>query len=371
MIAKLLILCSIILLTPLLSLGQKDWVKILKDNITPKVFTEAYFATNALNIESNERPEYFYNHKRLNEIGLNSAIIGFDFDYRSVRSSISFIAGNYATYNIKEPPGLKHIYEANFGVKLLKHHDLWLDVGVMESNLGFESVVSSANRTMTRSLMAESSPYYLNAAKLNYTSHNEKWLFELIFSNGWQKMTAGRPTFGHTIQFHPKEKWTINSSSFIGQVRKPDGNFFYYYNRFFHNFYIQREAEITQFTIGVDYGMDRQNPTLPPETWNAYIAQFTYNFNDKISSTLRGEYFNNIRIAQIIQNTNVATPGSIWGASINLDIQLHKLVKLRLETRYAQNQITYNFFPGPYPNYTGPQNSIYLGTSLSIDLWNH
>ena len=355
----------------LFSFGQKDWGEILRDNITPKLFTEAYYSTNALNIEVNERPDYFYNYKKLNELGLNTAIIGFDFDYRRVRSSISFIGGNYATYNIQEPDGLKHIYEANVGYKLLKHHNLWLDAGVMESNLGFESVVSSSNTTMTRSLLAESSPYYLNAVKLSYTTYAKDWLFEVLLSNGWQKMTAGRPSLGHTIQFYPNDHWTVNSSSFIGEVRKPIGNNFKLYNRFFHNFYVQYEGEKTQFVIGVDYGFDRDKPTLPTESWEAYIGQFTYCFNDKISSTIRGTYFRQIGRAQLIEYATSPIPSSIWSSSVTIGIQLHELIKLKLEAWYSRNQITYGFFPGPPNYYYGPEESLFLGTSISIDLWNH
>ena len=36
--------------------------------------------------------------------------------------------------------------------------------------------------------MAESSPYYLNAEKLRYTTKIKKWEIELLLSNGWQQM---------------------------------------------------------------------------------------------------------------------------------------------------------------------------------------
>lgn len=367
---NLLATSFLIITINLLSFGQDDWGKILKENITPKLFTEVYYSTNALDIEVNERPDYFYNYKKLNELGLNSAIIGFDFDYRRVRSSISFIGGNYATYNIQEPDGLKHLFEANAGYKLLKHHDLWLDAGIMESNLGFESVVSSSNPTMTRSLLAESSPYYLNAVKLSYTTYDEDWLFEVLLSNGWQKMTDGRPSLGHTIQFYPNDQWTVNSSSFIGGVKEPKGNSFKLYNRFFHNFYVQYEGEKAQFVVGVDYGFDRDKPTNPTQDWEAYIVQFTYCFTDKISSTIRGTYFRNIGRAQLNNYLPSSTSSSIWSSSLNIGIQLHELIKLKLEASYSRNQITYGFFPGP-PNYQyGPEESLFLGTSVSIDLWN-
>lgn len=373
MIVKLLILCSIISFFSLLSLGQKDWGEILKDNITPKAFAEVYYGTEVFEPEKSKRPDFIYNYKRLNELGLNSAVIGFDFDYRRVRSSISFIAGNYATYNLSsEPQGLNHIYEANFGYKLLKHHNFWLDVGVMESNLGFEGVISSTNNTMTRSLLAESSPYYLNAAKLSYKTFNKKWEFELLLSNGWQKMTNGNPSLGHTLKFHPNENWTINSSSFVGSILFPDniGSTFYtVHDRFFHNFYVQRETEKSSLTVGFDYGLDYLKSYATYGTWLAGIAQYAYSFNKKLSSTVRLEYFYDYN--KYVTNVPLAYL-DIIGLSANIDLQLHELITLRVECRYFQNRDNIFLQYGSQSYITGFSNqNIYVGSSLSIDLWNH
>ena len=355
--------------------GQNDWSKIIKENTTPKAFAEAYWGIDVFNTNTNLRPDFLYNHKRLNEVGLNSVILGADFDYRRVRSSISFIAGNYATYNIIEPPGLNQIYEANFGYKLLKYQELWLDIGVMESNLGFESVIGTSNRTMTRGLLAESSPYYLNAAKLGYTSHNEKWHLELLASNGWQRMTSGQTSFGHTIQYHPNEKWTINSSSFIGDVRVQIDYPWLQYpaytlnERIFHNFFVKRETDRTSLVLGADFGRDRTSNNKIVN-WEAYVVQFSYGFTEKISATLRGEYFSDPN--EVISIYPGYSTLDVLGASFNLDLQLHDLIQLRLEARYLRNrESSIGIFPFPDPYMNVPMEFLLIGTSISIDLWNH
>ncbi len=372
---KTLITISLSIIINSFLYGQKDWSKIIKNNTTPKAFAEAYWGINAFDTDSKNRPDFLYNHKKMNEIGLNTAIIGADFDYRRVRSSISFIAGNYATFNINEPAGLNNIYEANFGYKILKYHDLWLDVGVMESNLGFESVIGTSNQAMTRGLLAESSPYYLNAAKLGYTTHNEKWHFELLASNGWQKITFGHPSFGHTIQYHPNKKWTINSSSFIGQLRVqidyPWSEYptFTVNERIYHNFYAKRETDKTSLIFGADFGRDE---TLNNKiaNWQAYIAQFSYSFTEKISATIRGEYFSDP--SEVISIYPGYSFLDIFGLSANIDFQLHELIQLRLEGRYMQNRETsVGIFPSPNLYVDAPMEFLFIGSSISIDLWNH
>ena len=374
---KILIYIIIISFVNSFLFGQKDWGKIIKNHTTPKAFAEVYYGLNVINPGDSQRPDFFFNHKNLDEIGLNSAIFGFDFDYRRVRSSISFIAGNYATFNLSaEPRGLNNIYEANFGYKVLKHHDLWLDIGVMESNLGFESVISTTTNAMTRSLLAENSPYYLNAAKLGYTTFDERWKFELLVSNGWQTMTNGNLSFGHTIQFHPNKRWTLNSSSFIGKIVQPifpGSNNIANYNRLFHNFYFQRETEKSTITVGFDAGVDIGEINNFTRSWRAFIGQYAHKLSEKLTVIFRGEYFSDP------SETVAVLPGvgavDAFGFSINTDYQIHEIIHFRLEARYIYNT-------PPTPPAIGPpigidpllgfrQEYLFLGTSLSIDLWNH
>jgi hypothetical protein len=50
------------------------------------------------------------------------------------------MVGTYPQYNLaSEQPLLKNIYEANIGVKISKKHNLWIDMGIMPSHIGFES----------------------------------------------------------------------------------------------------------------------------------------------------------------------------------------------------------------------------------------
>lgn len=81
---------------------------------------------------------------------------------------------------------LQHIYESNIGISLNKKNNLWLDAGIFGSHIGFESAISKDCWTLTRSLFAENSPYYLSGTKLTYNP-NEHWEFAVIICNGWQR----------------------------------------------------------------------------------------------------------------------------------------------------------------------------------------
>jgi hypothetical protein len=91
---------------------------------------------------------------------------------------------NYAA----ESGVLKNIYEANVGVKISKHKNLWIDAGILPSHIGFESAVSKDCFTLTRSMQAENSPYFESGAKISYTSDNGKWFVSGLVLNGWQRI---------------------------------------------------------------------------------------------------------------------------------------------------------------------------------------
>ena len=70
-------------------------------------------------------------------------------------------AGTYMNANYAaEPEYLKNIYEANAGIKISKNENLWIDVGILPSHIGFETAIRKDNWTLTRSMVAENSPYY-------------------------------------------------------------------------------------------------------------------------------------------------------------------------------------------------------------------
>lgn len=80
---------------------------------------------------------------------------------------------------------LKHVYEAYAGFRPFAK--AWLDLGIFGSHIGFESAISKDNRTLTRSIMADNSPYYESGARLTYEVDPKLTLTGLVL-NGWQNI---------------------------------------------------------------------------------------------------------------------------------------------------------------------------------------
>jgi hypothetical protein len=267
------------------------------------------------------------------------------------------MAGTYVNRNLAHEPGtLRNIFEANVGVKLLKNKSLWLDVGVMPSHIGFESAIGMDCKNMTRSIVADNTPYYESGAKLSYETDNEKWLFSLLFLNGWQRIQRvpgnQKPSFGHQVQWKPKKGITLNSSSFIGSVA-PD---ILQQKRYFHNFYLEHAfKEHWGYILGFDIGLEHFQqeslmhyfyvPTLI--TWFDLSPAFTLSY--------RFEYFRDMN-AVILQTEN-----EIFGTSANLDYRITDNCLLRAEYRH------FNSSSAIFANNNIPSRlNTYLGMSIAV-----
>jgi len=140
--------------------------------------------------------------------------------------------------NLSSEPGLlKHLFEANAGVKISKNRNLWLDAGVMPSHIGFESAISKDCWTPTRSILAENTPYYENGIRLSQTSKNEKVYASMFLLNGWQRTRILQsnliPSLGTQISYKPTSALSINWGTFLGNM-KPDSIIQW---RYLNNFY--------------------------------------------------------------------------------------------------------------------------------------
>lgn len=340
--------------------------------LTVSGFIEMYYGYDFQDPENKRRPSFLYNHTRHNELNLNLGLVKLNYNNERVRGNIGLMVGNYVTENLSaEPLAMRNIFEANIGVKLLKKHDFWLDVGVMESNLGFESVIGPKNWLMTRSLLAENSPYYLNAAKLTYTTKNEKLMVSGLFSNGWQIMIDGYPSVGHQLQWHPTKKWTVNSSSFIGRANLPSNNSFVpgpLKQRYFHNFYLKYESQkfgfIASFDLGIDQDIENSENI---QNWIAAAVVTKLSLTNRLAISARGEILNDPDgSVALFSNTPFLNENNSViniGASLNFDYQIHELLLWRVECRAFSNKYpTYRYNDIP------TTSNYFIGTSLSLKI---
>lgn len=333
-------------------------------SLTISGYTEAYYTYDFNKPADNNRPGFIYSHSRHNEFNLNLGFIKANYTAERVRANIVLAAGTYMNANYAAEPGvLKNIFEANAGIKISKKKNLWIDAGIMPSHIGFESAVSKDCWNLTRSILADNSPYFEAGAKITYTSDNGNWLLSGMALNGWQRITrvSGNSlmSWGTQIQYKPSSKILLNYSTFIG-TDKPDNARL---NRLFHNFYgIFNITDKFGITGGFDIGMEEKTPGSDNKnTWYSPVLILKYAFNNKWAIAARGEYYSDED--GVIIATNIPNGFKTTGFSLNVDHNPFKNVLVRMELRNLSSKD--NIFTKP----AGATNSnTFFTSSIAVSL---
>ena len=307
---------------------------IAKSPLTFSGYLDVYYAFDLDNPDDHLRPGFMYSFNRHNEFNINLAMVKLNFSKEKLRANIGLMAGTYASANLaSEPLALRYVYEANAGIKLSKSKNLWLDAGIMPSHIGLESAIGRDNWTLSRSILADNSPYYESGAKLGYTSANGKWFLSGMVLNGWQRIARptgnNSPAFGHQITWKPSTKITLNSSSFVGND-KPDS---VAQMRVFHNFYsVFQLSDRIGAALGFDIGAEKPaNGGNAYNIWYSPLAIVRAQLTDRLTLAARGEYY--VDPNGVILPTGTTNGFRTLGYSLNADVAILDNVLWRIEGR--------------------------------------
>lgn len=297
-------------------------------------YVEAFYQYDFNKPTDNNRPGFIYSHNRHNEFNLNLGFLKGSYNAERVRANLAIAAGTYMNANYAAETGvLKNVLEANAGLKISKEKNLWIDAGIFSSHIGFESAISKDCWTLTRSIMAENSPYFESGAKLTYTSNNNKWILSGLVLNGWQRIKRvdanSLMSYGTQIQYKPNSNTTLNYSTFIG-TDKPDSARLW---RYFHNLYGSFNVT-SKFGIiaGFDIGSEQKTKLSKDfNVWYSPVLILKYAVTPKWTVAARGEYYADEKGVIIASGTPNGFKTA--GYSVNVDYAPIPNAVIRLELK--------------------------------------
>lgn len=311
-------------------MAQNDSIPV----VTFSGYMETYYTYDFANPSSHNRPGFIYSHNRHNEFNLNLGFIKAAYQKNNVRANLALATGTYMNANLaSEQAVMKNVFEANAGIRLSAKNKIWLDAGVFSSHIGFESAISKDCWNLTRSILADNSPYYESGIKLSYSSANDKWFLAALILNGWQhiKRPDGNNSIavGHQLTYKPNSKLTLNSSSFVGND-KPDS---VKRMRYFHNFYAQVQLSsklgcIAGFDIGAEQKMKGSSDY---SVW--YSPVLILKLNTGTSGALAGRIEYYYDADGVIISTATANGFRTFGYSLNYDHAIRENILWRIEAR--------------------------------------
>lgn len=282
-------------------------------------YNDVFYTFDIAQPKTIKRQDFFYNYNRHNEITLNFGYIKAGLIHSKYRANFALQAGTYVNDNYDASLGaLRQVFESNIGISLDKKNKLWLDAGIFASHIGFESAIGIDNWNLTRSIVAENSPYYLSGLKLNYKP-NTKWEHSLLLTNGWQKIQRAPynnfPSIGSQIKYTFNEDNSFNWSTFLtseypDSIRKI---------RTYHNLFTQfKTSKKLAFILGLDFGFE-QTKKNSQDFYYLYspILMSRYKINKKWYWANRIEYYQDMSnvIVKLKSNQGFRT----YGFSTNFD----------------------------------------------------
>lgn len=322
-----------------LILGLNFFSKVvIADSIPSPIVVSAYFdlyyAYDFNQPGNHIRLPFAYSYNRHNEPNLNLGFMKGACQTKRFRANLALMAGSYSMDNLAAEPGLlKHILEANIGLKLSKTKNLWLDAGIFPSHIGFESAISKDCWNLTRSMVADNTPYYESGLKLSSISKNEKWTFSFLVLNGWQRIrlikSALLPAVGHQLTWKPFANTTLNSSSYIGNEGKDSAIRMRYYHNFYGIFQLHKSLG---FTLGFDVGAQQSESNGNRYfTWFSPVLVTRYTPFRRLALALRTEFFSDSR--GMVIATHTPNGFQTWSYSLNFDYFLKENLVWRIEGR--------------------------------------
>ena len=317
--------------------AQQDSTWLAKPDVFISAFADVFYIYDAGLPQSSQRQTFLYNHNRHNEFNLNLAYIQCGLRHHKYRAQLTLQSGTYAADNYAVEPGvLRHIFEGYAGLSLNKKNNLWLDAGILPSHMGFESASSMDNATLTRSLVAENSPYFLSGVRLTYTP-GEKWEMAGLMINGWQRIQRvpgnSLPSFGTQILYRPSEKIALNWSTFAG-TDDPDST---RRMRYFHNFYGKFQiSDHIMFITGFDAGIQQtERSSSQYHMWFGPVFIGQYAFSKILKTAVRTEFYQDKN--GVIIPRESPSGFQTTGLSINLDYTPAPYIMCRVETRWMSS----------------------------------
>lgn len=312
-----------------------------KPNLTWGGFVDTQYAFDFNNPPNGDRA-FSTQPARSNEFNLNLGYLDLNINAEKLRGRFALQAGTSVQSNysgeprkgsVSGPDLSRHIQEARIGYKVSDR--TWIDAGIFFAHVGAESWISNNNLTLTRSLVADYSPYYLSGIKMTHLV-NEALTLQLLVTNGWQNISENNTdkNVGTGIEYS-WDRISLAYNTLIGNEVSPDlngaprkGEF-----RHFHNFILRsKNSEKLEWAAQFDIGFQQEPSSSKYSQWLGASLMGRYQIAEGQKISLRLEHFKDSD--QIVLVTNRPENFNAVGGSLGFDQTLEYNLLWRTELRY-------------------------------------
>lgn len=281
-----------------------------KDPVTFSAFLDTTIAHDFNHLPTRYRP-YTTQPYYTDEAALNLGFVDATLQTEHVHGRIAAQYGSSVIANYAGEPDefFRYVQEAYGGVNVTR--DWQVDAGIFFSHIGQESWISRNDYTVSRSLIADYSPYYQTGVR-SIHELSEKWHLELHIVRGWQNISDDRePCYGTQIAYKPSNDTRIAYNTFIGNE---DGT------RFFNDVGISHSFS-SKFGITSSFDLGAQSREGDSRAWwYGWAIIPHYKVNETVAVATRVEQYADPH--QVILQSLSDRSFNATSLSANIDITL-------------------------------------------------
>lgn len=275
-----------ILSTLSLLLSLEGFCQIEKKERPFQLQLETYYGLELKNNSTEQQP-YLYNHFHLQKPRINYAQLNWTNQWKDWNIQLGIQDGDYIRRNYSDQPQWAQlISKAQLQFQPHAWKSLKFTMGIFPSHIGFESAWVQNNLTLTRSLLAENSPYYESGAHFQWISKNEKISLGGLILSGWQQahleLPIKKPSWGWSSNFVLNDNLQLSYNGFWG-FQNTAGNI----HRQYHNLYSTLTQKNWKAIVGFDLGNALINNHK--SQWYSPVAIVSNQMNNHWSIALRYE----------------------------------------------------------------------------------
>ncbi len=364
--------------------------------VTPSVYVDVNYAY-SMNHPRDNTLTGCASIARHNELALNLASIGLDWNYKHVIGRLSLQYGN--TLNIVQDldpsvargrslSSLRYIREAAVGYHFDAMRGINVEAGLFSSYIGLESYLLAENWNYSHSLVGDHTPFYLQGIRAQFFPTArlkiEPWLM-----NGWQtygKMNLA-PSGGLALRWSPSEGVSLIANFYLGTDTKGVDDRLRFHSDHSVNFryfdrpgtrFISKAAFSVNNHIGFESGgIDSSGAPLPgpgqAHMLGSALASRVWFMRDLLALTVRPEVFSNPTsyLAQYAPPGFATGPGTkplqVWGITGTFDVMPTDFFSLRFEAIYRKANVPYFAGPGGTTSPSGFQPTPAAFTPDAVD----
>lgn len=274
----------------------------------------------------NKKPGFLYNHKINNQVRANLLLIQGAYEAERFHAKVGLMTGDYVRFNLKEEPlWAKPWYEAYVGLLPSVKTKLWLDAGIFSSYIGFENPITTENTMLTRSIVADNTPYYFSGIRGQYRSKGDRYEVLGFVLNGWQRIAwnkeQAKPSYGLSVKRMFTPKASLSYGVFYGTVY-PDS---LKMNRLYQQVIGSVVKETWTYFASVDVGIEKGY------LWGAAQITAQWRFHDAWAFSQRIETF--VDPHNRCVNVGATTPSQFGAVALCLEHKMSDALSLRLEPK--------------------------------------